>query len=84
MSKKTHKKRLRKNMPVAVVSKKTLNNQTTAKSIPETPSVTVKTHLSYPDLKEHYHYVKDDLKNIALIAIPLIVILLVAAIFVKI
>lgn len=71
-------------MPAAAVSKKAINHQTTVKPIPETPSVTVKTHLSSQDLEEHHQYVKDDLKNIALIAIPLIVILLVAAFFVKI
>lgn len=84
MSKKTRKKTLRKNLPVAAVSKKTINNQTTFKSIPEASSITVKTHIPPQDWDKRYQYVKDDLKNIVLIVIPLIVILLVASVFIKI
>lgn len=85
MSKKTRKKIARKD-PVAAsaTSAAATDNKPTIRSAIKVTPVVGKAYLCAEDPGKRYQYVKDDLKNIAIIAIPLIVILILPSIFIKI
>ena len=85
MSKKTRKKIVRKNPAAASGASATATDIRPAiKSATRVMSAAGKAYLSSEDLDKKYQYVKDDLKNIAIIAIPLIVILILSSFFIKI
>jgi len=85
MSKKTRKKIVRKNLTgTAGSSDKLTDNKSVLKSTVKVPPAAGKVYLSSEDLGKKYQYVKDDLKRIAIIAIPLIVILILSSFFIKI
>ena len=85
MSKKTRKKIVRKNMTGTAGSiDKLTDNKSVLKSTVKVPSAVSKAYMSQDDLAKRYQYVKEDLKHIAIISIPLILALLLASIFVKI
>ena len=84
MSKKTRKKIVRKNMPViAGANAAATGSKPVVKSAIKALPAAGKVYLSSVDLEKRYQYVKDDLKRIAIIAIPLIVILILASFFIK-
>lgn len=85
MSKKTRKKIIRKNQTeMADSGDQSSDNKSILKSTVKVPTAPVKAYTSYDDFEKRYQYVKDDLKNIAIIAIPLIVILILFSFFIKI
>jgi hypothetical protein len=81
MSKKTRKK-VSRNSPArsSGASDKLADNKPALKAA----SAQGKTYMSTADLEKRYQYVKDDLKRVAIIAIPMIVGLIIAAFFIKI
>ena len=84
MSKKTRKKIVRKNMPViAGANAAATGSKPVVKSAIKALPAAGKVYLSSVDLEKRYQYVKDDLKRIAIIAIPMIVILILASFFIK-
>lgn len=85
MSKKTRKKIVRKNLiGTAGSSDKLTDNRSILKSTVKVPPAPGKAYLSSEDLGKKYQYVRDDLKRIAIIAIPMILGLIIASFFVKI
>jgi len=81
MSKKTRKKIVRKNLTGTSGSgEKLIVSKSPAKVSPAAG----KTYMSNEDLEKRYQYVKDDLKRVAYIAIPMILGLIIAAFFIKI
>jgi hypothetical protein len=85
MSKKTRKKIVRKNMTgTAGSSDKLTDNKSVLKSTVKVPPAVGKAYMSSEDLEKRYQYVKDDLKRVAIIAIPMILALIIASIFAKI
>lgn len=85
MSKKTRKKIVRKNPAAASGASATATDGKPAiKSAIKLMPAAGKLYLSAEDLEKRYQYVKDDLKRIAIIAIPLIAILLLSSFFIKI
>ena len=85
MSKKTRKLKISKNQVSASSASVAVTDGKSAikSSIKLVPS-TGKVCLSSEDLDKRYQYVKDDLKHIAIIAIPLIFILILSSFFIKI
>ena len=85
MSKKTRKKIVRKNLAgSSVASAVASDSKPIIESALKVPSAAGKVYMSSEDLDKKYQYVKDDLKNIAIIAIPLIAILILSSFFIKI
>ncbi len=84
MSKKARKKIARNNPAATAVTSATATDSRPAiKSAIKVTPAAGKVYLSAEDLEKRYQYVKDDLKNIAIIAIPLIVILILSSFFIK-
>ena len=84
MSKKTRKKIVRKNLPViAGANAAATDNKSAVKSAIKALPAAGKVYLSSVDLEKRYQYVQDDLKRIAIIAIPMVVILILASFFIK-
>lgn len=85
MSKKSRKKSARTSSPPRVSTHKTpVADRPSVKSVSKMPTAVVKSYMSSEELNERYQYVKDDLKRVAIIAIPMILILIIASFFVKI
>ena len=85
MSKKTRKKIVRKNPDgTTVVSAKVTDSKSAVKTTLKTPVAASKVSISSEDMAKRYQYVKDDLKTIAFIAIPMIVGLFILSYFLKI
>jgi hypothetical protein len=85
MSKKTRKKIVRKNMDGSTDTRdKVADNKSALKSTAKVPVAVGKATMSSEDMAKRYQYVKDDLKTIAYIAIPMIVGLFILSIFLKI
>ena len=85
MSKKSRKKIVRKPLSgTGGASDKLTDNKSVLKSTVKVPPVAGKAYLSSEDLDKKYQYIKDDLKRIAIIAIPMILGLIIASFFVKI
>lgn len=90
MSKKSRKKvaRARKRETSCVgISRDKLADNTQAAVLPDIKTSTAKhkpaTVAPTGDMKQHYRYVNEDLKHIALISIPMILGLVIASFFVK-
>jgi len=84
MSKKNRKKIVRKNLPATAGANATATDSKPAvKSAIKVLPPTGKAYMSSEDLEKHYQYVKDDLKRIAIIAIPMIIILILASFIIK-
>jgi hypothetical protein len=82
MSKKTRKKVARVNSaPVIPGDKKVVDEKLAAGIKTKMQSVAGKTYMSPADLAKSHKYVKDDLKIIAMIAIPMILALIIASFF---
>lgn len=85
MSKKTRKRIARKNptSTASAIAAATDSRPATKSVIKVMPSAG-KVYLSSEDLDKRYQYVKDDLKRVAIIAIPMILGLIVVSFFIKI
>jgi hypothetical protein len=84
MGKKTRKNIARKNPVIPDASNaKPVDNKSISKTNAKVPAATGKTSISAEDLSVRYQYVKDDLKTIALIALPMIFGLFILALFLK-
>lgn len=83
MSKKSRKKVARTNPAPQTANKKLVDDKLPVRSDLKAPPAAVKTYMSSEDLEKRYQYVKNDLKTIAIIAIPMILILVIASFFVN-
>jgi hypothetical protein len=82
MSKKTRKKIVRQDLIIpANASEKYTDNKLASKSTAKAPVATGKASMPPQDMAKRYQYVKDDLKTIAFIAIPMIVGLFILSFF---
>lgn len=85
MSKKSRKKVARtKSVPLASINNTLATDRPSIKSDSKMPPAVAKSYISSEELDKRYQYVKDDLKRVAIIAIPMILILIIASFFVKI
>jgi hypothetical protein len=85
MSKKSRKKSTRTSSTQRVAASKTpVADRPSVKSDPKKMSATVTQYMSSEELNKRYQYVKDDLKLVAIIAIPMLLVLIIAGIFIKI
>jgi hypothetical protein len=84
MSKKSRKKSTRtSSIPRASTNKSAVGDRPSVKSDSKVVSPAVKSYMSSEELAKRYQYVKDDLKLVAMIAIPMIIGLIILSLFVK-
>jgi hypothetical protein len=84
MSKKSRKKSTRaSSVPRVSASNTAVAASSSGKTNVKVPAIAVRSYMSSEELAVRYKYVKDDLKLIAIIAIPMVLGLIIASFFVK-